>query len=72
MAQVPEIKIQLDEEALQKQIRDAIHEEFQHFAFRLRFAADALDGGKWVGEQQQWVKSEYDRGFEAGRKAVSE
>lgn len=69
MAQVPEIKIQLDEEALRQQITSVIEEQFIQFSWRLRAAADAIDAGTWVKNQEAWVKSEYERGFSAGKRA---
>lgn len=72
MAHMPEIKIQLDEEGIKAQIQETIGSQFYDFATRLRVAADALDGGQWWREHENYIKSEYDRGFEAGKKAASE
>lgn len=72
MAHMPEIKIQLDEEGIKAQIEDAIGSKFHEFSMRLRIAADALDGGQWLQESEAYIKSEYDRGFQAGKKAASE
>lgn len=72
MAQIPEIKIQLDEDGIKAQLQESIGSQFRDFSMRLRMAADALDGGHWWQEHEKFIKSEYDRGFEAGKKAASE
>lgn len=76
MANIPEVKIQIDQSALRQQIHDVISEQFLQFSWRLRAAADALDDGVWIQENSDWVaderKKEYKRGYEDGKAARDE
>lgn len=49
MAELQPIQIQIDPEALRKQIREVVEAEFDEFSNRLRWAANALDAGKSDG-----------------------
>lgn len=76
MATMPDIKIQLDEEALKEQMRGALREIFDEFSIKLRMAADNLnpqfldDQGKWLREAEEQA---YQRGIEVGKsQAVSD
>ncbi|VHM07300.1 Uncharacterised protein [Streptococcus pyogenes] len=66
MAETPSIKIQIDEATLKEQVGKALQESMQDAAMRLRSAADALDGGRWIGDfeafQAQRLREEYQRG----------
>lgn len=55
MGDTPEIKIQIDEDALRAQVREAIGTVFNDAAIALRQAADALDGGRWWKENQEFI-----------------
>lgn len=76
MANIPEIKIQIDENALRTQVRDAIQAEFAEFAMRLRIASDVLDGEQFINQHEKWQaderKKEYKRGYEEGKAARDE
>lgn len=62
MAETTEIKITLDKEALATQVRQAVEGPMVEMAWRLRQAADALDGGAWLRDNEEFLQSEYERG----------
>lgn len=76
MANMPEIRIQLDEASLKSQVHRSLEDEFEQFAWRLRAAADVLDNGGWNKEHGDWMdeerKKEYKRGYEEGKAARDE
>lgn len=52
MAETPEIKITIDQDALRQQVEDTLQGVLQEASLRLRQAADDLDGGAWWREQE--------------------
>lgn len=74
MATTPNhITIQVDEDALRKQVEEAIEKVLQEMSMRLRFAADHLDKSEWINGfneiHQQELKRSYERGVNDGRAA---
>lgn len=67
MVEATPIQIQIDPETLREQVRSIIEKEFEDFAFRLRQAADDLDGGVFLKLWEASNEDAYKRGFEAGR-----
>ncbi|MBT2484819.1 MULTISPECIES: hypothetical protein [unclassified Microbacterium] len=68
MAETPSIKIQIDEAALKEQVTKALQESMQDAAMRLRSAADALDGGRWITEFEEYQAKRLRDEFERGRR----
>lgn len=67
MAEMPPIQIQIDQETLRRQIQNVIHTEYLEFANRLRWAANAIDGGSWQADQDQALRNQYDSGVIFGQ-----
>lgn len=57
VAEMPNINIQIDQEALREQVGGVIKSELREAAMRLRFAADQLDPG-WIVEHNEMVERE--------------
>lgn len=70
------ITIQVDQDALRKQVEDTLTKVFQEMSMRLRFAADELDKSDWINGfneiHQQELKKAHERGIAEGRTAAGE
>lgn len=67
MAEMPPVQIQIDPETLRRQVQQAIITEYLGFANRLRHAADAIDGGAWLEDQERIFRDQYDAGVIFGQ-----
>lgn len=67
MNERPEIKITFDQEAMTEQVKQAISEPMLDMAWRLRSAADLLDAGLFVDQQEKAFDQHYERGLSDGR-----
>ena len=56
MAETPEIKITIDQDALREEVSQVLYGVLNDAAQRLRSAADQLDGGAWWRDQADFVE----------------
>lgn len=67
MAETPDIKITIDQDALREQVAEPIRTVMREASMRLRMAADELDGGAWWREHQAFMDDQIAKARAEGR-----
>lgn len=70
MADTPEIRVTIDQDALRRQIGGSVQEVINEAAMKLRHAADALDGGAWWRDREAYMEKAIAEAREAGRRSA--